>query len=322
VRLATPQQISVGTSVTLNNSGLLELTNIADAIGSLAGNGHVGLNGAAANLSVGFDNVSTIFNGLISGSGGFAKVRTGTLLLNGNNTYSGQTRIDGGRLIVNGSQPASSVTVNSLGLLGGTGRVGNLSGAGTVSPGLSPGILSCSQVTFSSNTTFQIELNGPSPGASYDQLSADNVTLAGTLVVTLGFSPATNDSFTIINNVGSAPVVGTFNGLPEGSLLVVGQTQFQIGYASGSDSNDVVLTVVSALPRPTLSLIILSDGSAQISGTGQTGHVYVIESATSLAAPVSWTPLATNTVDASGTFQFTDTNAVPSLVRFYRLSQQ
>jgi hypothetical protein len=82
------------------------------------------------------------------------------------------------------------------------------------------------------------------------------------------------------------------------------------------------LTVVSAPSRPTLSLIILSDGSAQISGTGQTGHVYVIEAADSLTAPVSWTPLATNTFDASGTFQFTDTNAVPSLVRFYRLSQQ
>ena len=222
---------------------------------------------------------------------------------------------------MNGSQPASPVTVNSLGLLGGTGRVGNLSGAGTVSPGLSPGILGCSQVMFSSNTTFQIELNGPAPGASYDQLSADNVTLAGTLVVTLGFSPATNDSFTIINNVGSAPVVGTFNGLPEGSSLVVGQTQFQIGYASGAGSNDVILTVVSAPARPRISLTMLSDGLAQISGTGQTGLVYVIESAASLAAPVSWTPLATNTVDASGTFQFTDTNAVPSLVRFYRLSQ-
>jgi autotransporter-associated beta strand protein len=322
VRVATAQQISIGTSVTINSSGLIDLMNVDDSVGSLSGQGHVALNGVAAILSVGYDNSSTIFDGQVTGSGGIAKVGPGTLSLNGNNSYSGQTLINAGGLIVNGSQLASTVTVDPLGLLGGTGSVGDLIGGGTISPGLSPGILGCSDATFSSNTTFHVELNGPTPGIGYDQLSANNVNLAGTLDIALGFTPGPNDSFIVINNLGSAPIAGTFNGLPEGGSLVVGQTEFRITYTGGSGSNDVVLASVSAPTVPTISIHVLNDGAAEISGTGQTGHVYVIETTDSLAAPVSWTSIVTNTFDAGGAFTFTDTNALPAAIRFYRIFSQ
>ncbi len=320
VRVLTVQQISSASSLTINSSGLLELINASNSVGSLTGNGHLALTGVAAALSVGLNNSSTVFNGLITGAGTLAKAGSGTLILNADNTYNGPTQISLGQLFVNGSQPASSVSINPMAVLGGTGRVGNISADGTLSPGLSPGILSCSQVTFSSNSTFRVELNGPNPSTGYDQLKvAGNINLAGNLDATLGFVLVTNTLFTVIDNQGSQPVVGTFKGLPEESFLVINGTRFQISYMAGAVSNDVVLI---GTPRPTISVNVLADGSAQLHARGQANNTYVIESANALNPPVSWTPITTNAVDASGGYYFIDTNGVPAPMRFYRMRQQ
>ena len=254
VRLDTHQQISMNSDVTVNSSGLLDLKGSSNSIASLSGNGHIETGGAAAVLSVGHDNTSTTFGGIVSGSGGLTKAGTGSLVLSGDNTYSGPTTVNDGSLIVNGSQPGSAVTVNAMGLLGGTGRVGNLSGSGTISPGSSPGTLLTSHMTFTPNTTFQVELNGITPGSGHDQLKVGgNVSLAGTLSVSLGFAPGQNDTFTIIDNNANDSVTGTFNGLPEGSFLAVGGTQFQISYSAGPGENDVTLTRATPSQPPQVS---------------------------------------------------------------------
>lgn len=79
----------------------------------------------------------------VSGPGGFTLTSgvdgPGRLLLSGNNTYSGPTLVNSGVLLVNGTtDPASAVTVNAGGILGGTGSIG---GPVTVNPGglISPG---------------------------------------------------------------------------------------------------------------------------------------------------------------------------------------
>jgi autotransporter-associated beta strand protein len=245
VRLGALQQISINSDVTVNSSGLLDLNGSSDSIALLSGNGHIETGGAAAILAVGHDNSSTTFGGIISGAGGLAKNGAGMLTLNGDNTHSGPTIINNGSLIVNGSQPGSAVTVNQLGLLGGTGRVGDLSGPGTISPGASPGVLQASNVTFTSNTTFRVELNGPAPGSGHDQLKVGgDVNLSGTLNASLGFAPGPSDTFTIIDNNANHSVTGTFDGLPEGSYFVIGGAHFQISYVAGPGANDVTLTHV------------------------------------------------------------------------------
>src|SRR5690606_13702562 len=55
------------------------------------------------------------------------------------------------------------------------------------------------------------------------------------------------DTFVLIRNDGSDPVMGTFEGLSEGAVLTIGNASFAISYADG-DGNDVVLTVVNVLP--------------------------------------------------------------------------
>jgi fibronectin-binding autotransporter adhesin len=120
----------------------------------------------------------------------------------------------------------------------------NASG-GILDPGQTPNLLHVTDyVTLTANTTLLVDLNGTSMVTGYDQLQIEGpVNLGGSqLQVRLGFTPTAGDSFTIIWHDGTTPIIGTFNGLPEGATFTVGTTQFAISYVGG-DGNDVVLTV-------------------------------------------------------------------------------
>ena len=71
------------------------------------------------------------------------KTGAGTQILMGSNTYSGDTTISAGKLVLNGSVASNSVVVASGASLGGSGVMANatLSGGGSINPGNSPGIL-------------------------------------------------------------------------------------------------------------------------------------------------------------------------------------
>lgn len=80
-------------------------------IGGLAGSGNFGLvntilftggagysNGAPVALTVGYNNSSTTYSGVMSGAGSLIKVGTGTLTLSGANSYTGNTTVSAGTL--------------------------------------------------------------------------------------------------------------------------------------------------------------------------------------------------------------------------------
>ena len=187
--------------------------------------------------------------GAIEGLGySLTKAGTGTLLLSGTNTYTGATSVDFGTLLVNGDITSSS-GVSVDGTLGGSGTVPSvsISTIGTLSPGNSPGILYTGDLAFTdSGSTYFVEINGATVGSEYDRTDVTGtVTLANaTLSLSFGFTPAIGDTFTIINNDGSDAIGGTFNGLAEGSTITFGAAELTISYAGGSNSNDVVLTVI------------------------------------------------------------------------------
>jgi autotransporter-associated beta strand protein len=64
------------------------------------------------------------FGNVISGTGAFLQMGSGTTILTANNTYTGSTTVSAGTLIVNGSIDNSAVTVMSGAMLAGTGAVG------------------------------------------------------------------------------------------------------------------------------------------------------------------------------------------------------
>jgi autotransporter-associated beta strand protein len=177
--------------------------------------------------------------------GSLIKTGTGTLELDNNNTYSGGTSVNAGKLLVDGSI-VGTTTVNSGGTLGGNGTTSDVTvnSGGTLSPGASAGALSTGTVTLAAGAHFAVELDGTS---NYDQLFVGGaVNLGGsTLDLSLGsFEPSVGNSFLIIDNDGTSDAVtGIFAGHVDDSTFQFGDFAFLIDY-NGGDGNDVVLTAV------------------------------------------------------------------------------
>jgi hypothetical protein len=176
-----------------------------------------------------------------------------------------------------------------------------------------------------SNITLRMELNGTVPGSGYDQLVVGG-TVALTncaLALSFGFTPGPADAFLIVNNTSSAPVAGTFENFPEGSLITNGATVLQITY-TGGDGNDIVLHPPGVIPANLRSMVSLPDGSKEFEIIGRPNAAYVIEATAELLSPpqiIPWTPISTNTADGSGLLLYLDTDATNHVQRFYRAKE-
>jgi len=157
-RLGSNVATGVGT-VTLTNGGSIVVNglNITDAV-TLTGTGGV------------FDVTgSSTASGAISGTGGFWKNGTGTLTLTGANSYTGDTIVAKGKLVINGSV-TSSVRILKGNSFGGTVVVnGNLTNLGTLAPGNSPGTTTISG-NYIEAGTLDIEVWGTTANTQHDQV--------------------------------------------------------------------------------------------------------------------------------------------------------
>lgn len=248
-------------------NGSLDVSNFITnlTVGSIEGDGNVFL--GASNLIVGSNNLSTNFSGVISDRGGFTdgrggsltKIGTGKLVLSHRNTYTGGTTVNRGRLVVNtrgrsgtGSGPVqvNRGRLGGMGTIAGAVTVGKGSGHGAIlSPGYhhgsNPGTLTIeSPLTFSSDATYEIEVNSSSETA--DEVVALGVTInngAQTSFADLGRGALpTGTIFTVINNTAATPIAGTFSNLPDGSSFTSNGNTYQVNY-EGGDGNNLTLTV-------------------------------------------------------------------------------
>jgi len=235
--------------------------NVGITIGSLEGDGLVFLGGAT--LSIGSNNLSTTFSGVIEGNstgfiGRLTKVGAANLTLTRANTYFGTTTIEEGKLVVNnttGSGTGSGQVQIKDGWLGGIGTiagaviVGTGSGAKAIlAPGQNKGrpdtLTIQSPLTFNSDGVYQCEVN--SRRAVADKVVANGLTINGgrfTLRDSRGFVLPPGTFFTVIDNTSANEISGTFDNLPDDSTFVVGNNTYQVDY-QGGDSNDLTLTVV------------------------------------------------------------------------------
>ncbi|WP_343586865.1 autotransporter domain-containing protein [Herbaspirillum sp.] len=120
----------------------------------------------------------------IAGPGGLVKRGAGTLVLTGNNTYSGPTTVNGGALLVNGSL-TSDVTVDNNATLGGNGTLKNLrvTHGGILAPGNSIGKLTVTDnLVLEAGSRFQVEANETGQA---DQVQAGNAAINGGTVEVL-----------------------------------------------------------------------------------------------------------------------------------------
>ncbi|MER8373456.1 autotransporter-associated beta strand repeat-containing protein [Mesorhizobium sp. M1406] len=141
------------TGGTAINSGTLQVAsdgNLGAAAGALSFDGGTLRNMASfgsargVTLNAGGGTFETdadlTLSGLIGGAGALTKTGSSALILTGDNTYSGNTTVSAGSLIVNGNQAVATglTSVNSSGTLGGTGTIGGnvtVADGATLSPG-------------------------------------------------------------------------------------------------------------------------------------------------------------------------------------------
>jgi autotransporter-associated beta strand protein len=273
VRLAGYQQTANSADVLVNGGGLFDFSTFDTYMDTLRGSGTVNF-GVGGWIYLGLAGGSSTFDGNFTGVGyspgwTVGKAGLGTFTLNGNSTYTaGVTEVISGKMVINGSQPQIPVLLDSGGTLGGSGTIGTIAANGVISPGSSPGVLTSSNVTFSSSGNFTVELTGPNPGAGgYDQLNVHgtNKLANATLTVIPAFTNpvSSGQTFTIINNDLSDAITGTFSGLAEGAGITANGFGFRISYLGGS-GNDVVLTLTNVPLAQAGTSVSLGNGSATV----------------------------------------------------------
>ena len=121
--------------------------------------------------------------------GSLNKTGNGTLTLSGNGEYRGTTTVSAGTLNLNGNLQAyfwngsamvyganGTLSVASGALLTGSGSTrGSISGAGTVAPGSSPGILTAGSLDPAAGTDFRFEFTAPNPTFSNASSSGNDL---------------------------------------------------------------------------------------------------------------------------------------------------
>ena len=165
------------------------------AMGELSGNGTIRGNPVigSSTLLVGGLSTSSTFSGIFQDNGvntktALTKVGTGTLMLTGTSSYTGATAVNAGQLLVNGRLGNSAVSVNSGGLLGGSGSIlGSVSilAGGTFSPGNSPGLLSVNSLALEG--TALMEIDGTTRATQYDGADVTGLlTYGGSMLIDFG----------------------------------------------------------------------------------------------------------------------------------------
>ncbi|MBI5818951.1 MAG: autotransporter-associated beta strand repeat-containing protein, partial [Verrucomicrobia bacterium] len=170
------------------NGGLRFITVTNANLGGLAGSGTIGLTnygGGAVILTIGYNNADAIYSGNLTNSGGLVKVSNGVQKLSGNNTYTGNTFINGGVLYAEhtNSLPttARAITVNS----GGAVAMNQADLSANLLPRLasgSSGILALTE----SNATEDLNMQAYGLAMGLGAAAGSTVTYTGT------FTPATN----------------------------------------------------------------------------------------------------------------------------------
>ena len=294
--------VTSGASLTLDGIGLI----IAEPL-TLNGNGDSG-NGALRYISttgIGTSTVSgtvslasasrvriddadddLVLSGVVSGSNALEKTGSGTLELQGTNTFSGSTAINGGTLrVANGSAIADTASVSLANTSGAvfellaSETIGDLSGGGASGGNVS---LNANTLTTgdASNTTFSGVISGTSnlikQGSGTFELQGTN-TFTGTTTITNGMLTLDNSggdalaatSQVILNSGGTLLFDRSDQVVNTADLVLAGGTFNTAGYSETMDNLTLTATSVVDMGGD-FSILNFSDGT-------RTGGVFSVK---------------------------------------------
>jgi uncharacterized repeat protein (TIGR01451 family) len=266
------------------------------------------INLASNDVIVQVNNGQYIQSGLFSGSGSLMLLGQ-VQRFRGVHSFSGSlqipftTALRGSLWLDDASLTAASTTLG--GNLYGRGSLGALVSQGQIAPGNTGssfgnndgGRIATGSLQLQSGGILHAELDGVVPGTSHDLLDVTGTVTIGSgaafsLTQSNAYVPALGQKYLIIANDGNDAIVGTFNGLAEAAVVIVGGYQFRASYVGGT-GNDFELTSLNGKP-PTTTVVSSSfnpSGQGQsvnlqatVTGTGATptGSVVFRDGATTL----------------------------------------
>ncbi len=285
-------------AVTTSGTGTLDLSGSTNtSVGAVTVSGGTIQNGTLTGTS--YTTSSGTVSANLAGSGiALTKSGAGKTTLSGTNAYTGATTISQGILAVNGSIALSSgVSVASGATLGGSGAVSAITGAGTVAPGNSPGILTATSATLGAG------------GESFKfELTATGNPTWGTAAASV------NDVLHLTD--ASTPLVGTANSSNTFDIYLTGSNGLNNGILNGGDTyvggifTDKNSNFTSLLSSATFNYYVL-DTTGSISYNGNLYDAY-LGTVTASTLQIGSANFAGGTVSSGWSEEFTVAVPEPS----------
>jgi autotransporter-associated beta strand protein len=258
--------INSSSNSTIINNGETASFTANQTIKAPEGNGTLLLENSTVTLQ---SNGTTVFSGNIEGNGGLAKVGNGTLVLQGNNSFSGPIAVTSGAIEISGN-----------GTLGGgnfSGRVENnglFKFAATSNQILSGEVVGSGEIVKEGNGTLTLAGNNSFNGAIEINSGAIEISGNGTLGGGNFSGRIENDGLfkfaAASNQTLSGEIVGSGEIVKDNSSMLV-LAGNSTAFTGNINANDGIIVISGAIPNSKLTI----GSDAKLAGTGIIGDTVV-----------------------------------------------